>query len=117
MRRLSLAVRERVRAGERALVILDSNHTRAHVLAELRAVFRIRRRGFVHCRCDGIMQDIVRCRSHQPDWVTNNPQTAVKEFLAENPRFVLEEPEFPFNEGKITERVTYWPNAYLRRIE
>ena len=30
-------VRDQIRPGERGLVILDSNHTRSHVLAELRA--------------------------------------------------------------------------------
>jgi hypothetical protein len=40
----------------------------------------------------------------------------VAEFLVERDDFVLEEPTFPFNEGVITERVTYWPNAFLRRL-
>ncbi len=31
--------------------------------------------------------------------------------------FVLEEPAFPFNEGSIRERVTYWPDAFLRRAK
>ena len=26
------------------------------------------------------------------------------------------EPAFPFNEGQITERVTYWPSAFVKRI-
>ena len=32
-----------------------------------------------------------------------------------NPDFVLEEPAFPFNEGKVRNRVTYWPKSFLRR--
>jgi hypothetical protein len=42
---------------------------------------------------------------------------AIDEFLDEDPRFVRAEPEFPFNEGLVTERVTYWPGGYLRRVE
>ena len=30
--------------------------------------------------------------------------------------FLLEEPAFLFNEGLVKERVTYWPNAFLRRV-
>ena len=31
-------------------------------------------------------------------------------------RWELADPPALFNEGKITDRVTYWPNAYLRRV-
>jgi hypothetical protein len=32
-------------------------------------------------------------------------------------RFVIEEPPFPFNEGMVRDRVTYWPSAYLKRVK
>ena len=67
--------------------------------------------------CDGIMQDVVGAPRTRLEWVTDNPQSSVKDFLSERDDFVLEEPVFPFNEGEITERVTYWPNAFLRRIK
>ena len=41
---------------------------------------------------------------------------AVAAFVAEKPDFVVEEPAFPFNEGVVTERVTYWPDAFVKRI-
>ena len=31
------------------------------------------------------------------------------------PDFVLEEPGFPFNEGLVRNRVTYWPKSFLKR--
>jgi len=101
---------------DRGMVILDSNHSYVHVLAELRAYAPFVAMGSYLVACDGIMQDVVGAERTQADWATNNPQTAVREFLAERTDFVLEEPVFPFNEGRITERVTYWPNAYLRRV-
>lgn len=109
-------VRSRIRTGEKVLVLLDSNHTRQHVLDELRAYGDMVSEGSYIVACDGIMQDVVGGERTSPDWDTNNPQYAVQDFLAERPDFVLEEPTFPFNEGRIQERVTYWPNAYLRRI-
>jgi hypothetical protein len=51
----------------------------------------------------------------QPDWTWNNPKAAAAEFAEEHPEFELTEPPFPFNEGAIRERVTYWPGAFLRR--
>lgn len=109
-------VRDMVTPGERGLVILDSNHSRQHVLAELLAYADFVAKDSYIVACDGIMQEVVGAERTQPEWATDNPQSAVKDFLAVRSDFVLEEPAFPFNEGRITERVTYWPNAFLRRI-
>lgn len=110
-------VRKAVGAGQRGLVILDSNHTKAHVLAELRAYAQFVAVDSYMVACDGIMKDVVGAPRTKPEWTWDNPQSAVQEFLAERDDFVLEEPAFPFNEGAIRERVTYWPNAYLRRVK
>lgn len=105
-----------VKPGESTLIFLDSNHTYQHVLDELEAYASMVSKGSYIVAMDGIMQDVVGAPRTSPDWVTNNPQTAVKEFLAKRPEFVLEEPPIPFNEGLAVDRVTYWPNAYLKRI-
>lgn len=109
-------VADLVKPGESTLIFLDSNHTRQHVLDELEAYAPMVSKGSYIVAMDGIMQDVVGAPRTSPDWVTNNPQTAVKEFLAAHPEFVLEEPALPFNEGLATDRVTYWPNAYLKRV-
>jgi cephalosporin hydroxylase len=112
---------ETVRAGlkpnERGMVILDSNHTRAHVLAELELYSEFVAIDSYIVACDGIIQDLVGAPRTFPEWRTDNPQSAVKDFLIKRDNFIIEEPKFPFNEGDITERVTYWPNAFLRRIK
>lgn len=110
-------VREQVAPSDRGMVILDSNHTRAHVLAELRAYSAFVAVDSYVVACDGIMQEVVGAPRTSPEWVTDNPQSAVADFLAECDDFVLEEPAFLFNEGQITDRVTYWPNAFLRRVK
>jgi len=109
-------VRDQIRTGETAIVLLDSCHTYEHVLAELEAYGPMITPGAYLVAMDGIMQDVVGAPRSSPDWTTNNPQTAVREFLKTHPEFVLEEPSFPFNEGVVTDRVTYWPNAFLKRI-
>lgn len=110
------AVRSRIGATETVLVLLDSNHTKAHVLAELEAYAPLVSRGSYIVACDGIMQQVVGAPRTAADWSWNNPISAVSDFLASHPEFEGVEPSRPFNEGRITERVTYWPRAFLRRI-
>lgn len=109
-------VKSQVRAGEVVLVLLDSNHSREHVLAELRAYAPLVSLGSYLVATDGIMQDLVGAPRSQPDWLENNPCAAAREFVAENPDFTIEEPSWTFNEGKARERVTYWPSAFLKRV-
>ena len=109
-------VRELLCPGETVLVILDSCHTKNHVLAELETYAPMVSRGSYIVATDGIMADLPGAPRAQADWSWNNPQHAVREFVGHHPEFVLEEPAFLFNEGSITERVTYWPSAFLRRL-
>jgi cephalosporin hydroxylase len=108
-------VRDQIRPGETVIVFLDSCHTKDHVLAELEAFGPMVTKDSYIVAMDGIMKDVVGAPRTSPDWITNNPQTAVEEFLETHAEFVLEEPPFPFNEGIVTDRVTYWPKAFLRR--
>jgi len=66
---------------------------------------------------DGIMQNLVGAPRSEKDWALNNPQAAARQFVESNKNFIIEEPPFPFNEGLITERVTYWPSAFLKRVK
>ncbi len=105
-----------VKPGEKVLVMLDSNHTRDHVLAELEAYSPLVTEGSYIIASDGIMGDVVGAPRTKPDWTWNNPREAGRLFLQNNPDFALVEPPFPFNEGQIKKRVSYWPEAYLQRV-
>jgi cephalosporin hydroxylase len=109
------AVRGQVGVTETVLVILDSNHQKSHVLAELEAYSSLVSPGSYIVACDGVMQQVAGAPRSAKDWVWNNPITAVNEFTAKHPEFECVEPIWPFNEGLITERVTYWPKAFLRK--
>jgi cephalosporin hydroxylase len=109
-------VKALVKPGETVLVLLDSCHTKAHVLKELEAYAPLVTPGSYIVATDGIMGDLCGAPRTEPDWVWNNPKEAAREFAAATPAFVVEEPPFPFNEGTVTERVTCWPGAYLRRV-
>ncbi len=108
-------VSSHVKPGERTIVMLDSCHQKAHVLAELEAYAPLVSPGSYIVAMDGIMGQVVGAPRTNPDWTWNNPAEAAAEFLATHPEFELVEPAFPFNEGLVTERVTYWPNCFLRR--
>jgi cephalosporin hydroxylase len=109
-------VKTRISAHESVLVFLDSNHTKAHVLAELDAYAALVTPGSHIVAMDGIMSKLVGAPRAQADWSANNPRQAVHEWVRHHPEFVLEEPAFLFNEGMVKERVTYWPDAFLRRL-
>ena len=109
-------VRGHIKSGETVLVLLDSNHTKEHVLAELEAYGPMVTKGSYIVATDGIMALVVGAPRTQPDWAWNNPLNAAEEFAAAHPEFVIEEPAFPFNEGTTRDRVTYWPSGFLKRI-
>jgi cephalosporin hydroxylase len=106
-----------IKSGESVLILLDSCHTKEHVLNELKAYAPFVSIGSYIVAMDGIMEQVVGAPRTQPDWSWNNPKQAALEFVKENDDFIIEEPAFLFNEGQITERVTYWPSAFIKRIK
>lgn len=110
-------VKSRIEPDESVLVLLDSCHDKKHVLEELRAYSTLVSRGSYIVAMDGIMQELVGAPRSNTDWSWNNPKQAALEFVSENANFAIEEPRFAFNEGSITERVTYWPSAFIKRLK
>ncbi len=100
------------------MVMLDSNHKKEHVLTELASYTPLVTKGSYVVVMDGIMEQLVGAPRTQLDWSWNNPKQAALQFVAENPNFIIEEPEFLFNESNLSnrERVTYWPSSFLKRI-
>jgi cephalosporin hydroxylase len=110
------AVKALVKPDEKTLVFLDACHSKDHVLAELNAYSPLVSKGSYIVVMDGIMEQVAGAPRTQQDWVWNNPRQAIIEFVKERPDFIIEEPAFLFNEGGISERVTYWPNGFIKRI-
>jgi len=109
-------VRAQLTPGETVLVVLDSNHSKGHVLDELRAYGDLVSVGSWIVATDGVMENVVGGPRTEPDWTWNNPRQAALDFVAEDRRFVIEEPVPPFNEGVAQARVSYWPDAYIKRV-
>ncbi|WP_431858452.1 cephalosporin hydroxylase family protein [Azospirillum sp.] len=109
-------VKALVAPGETVLVILDSNHSYAHVAAELEAYCDLVSVGSYIVATDGVMLEVADTPRGKPEWATDNPTFAARDFAARRPDFVIEQPAWPFNESGLRQNVTHWPGAWLKRV-
>lgn len=108
-------VRAAAEGARCVLVLLDSNHTKAHVRAELEAYAPIVTRGSYIVATDGIMLDLPDVPGGRPEWAWDHATAAAREFVEAHPEYVLEPPRRAFDESGIDEAVTYWPDGWIRR--
>ena len=104
-------VRQRAQGQQRVLVCLDSNHTHAHVLAELQAYAPMATVGSYCVVFDTIVEDLPADMFPDRPWGPgNNPKTALREYLATHPEFEIDR--------RIDHKllVSVAPNGYLKRI-
>jgi cephalosporin hydroxylase len=104
-----------IHPGETTLVLLDSAHSRDHVLAELEAYAPLVTVGSYVVVMDGVMALVADTPRGQPEWSDDNPISAVEEFVRRHPEFVVEQPPWPFNESDLRSSITHWPRGYLHR--
>lgn len=110
-------VKSNIKKEDKVLVILDSNHSRQHVYAELEAYCDLVTSDSYIVATDGIMEDLYDVPRGKPEWKKDNPVSAVRDFLANHSEFVLEQPKWFFNEsGLETNLITHWNEAWLRKI-
>ena len=109
-------VKSLIKPGEKVLVILDSNHTKDHVLRELELYSKFVSLGSYIVATDGIIKDLYDVPRGNPAWVKDNPLQAIKQFIKGHKEFKVEIPKWQFNESALTKDITHWPNAWLKRI-
>ena len=109
-------VKAAVNPADTTLVILDSNHSKQHVLGELEAYHGLVARGSYIVATDGIMKDLADVPRGSPGWRDDNPAAAAEEFVRRHPEFVIEQPSWVFNESELAGNVTHWPGAWLRKL-
>jgi cephalosporin hydroxylase len=94
------------------MIILDSNHTHDHVLAELKAYAPLTSIGSYCCVFDTLVEDMPEEMSLNRPWGPgNNPKTAVWEYLKSNKDFSIDK----LIEHKLL--ITVAPDGYLKRIK
>jgi cephalosporin hydroxylase len=105
-------VRDRAARAARVLVVLDSNHTHDHVLAELEQYSPLVRAGSYLVVFDTVVEDMPDGSFPDRPWGKgNNPKTAVRHFLAHNDRFQVDQAV----EAKLL--LTVAPGGYLRCVK
>lgn len=104
-------IRSHVTAGQKVMVILDSNHTHQHVLEELRSYGPLVTKGQYLIVSDTIVEDIP-AQDHRPRaWGPgDNPKTALRQYMKECRRFEID----PYINDKLM--LTYSPEGYCRCI-
>jgi len=106
------SVAEVARDKQRVLVILDSNHTHAHVLRELDLYSPLVRAGSYVIVFDTAIERMPANAFANRAWgLGNNPHTAVQEFLSRNDRFAVD--------SAIDDKllVSAAPGGYLRCVK
>jgi len=102
-------VRKRAEGKKRILVLLDSNHTHAHVKQELELYSPLVTKDSYLVVFDTVIEDMPSATWENRSWGHgNNPKTAVWEFLKENNRFEIDREL----EGKLL--LTVAPDGYLK---
>lgn len=96
---------------DRVLVCLDSNHTHAHVLAELEAYAPLTTAGSYCVVFDTVIEDLPAGTYPDRPWGPgDNPKTAVREYLASHPEFEVDE---QFDDKLL---ISVAPGGYLKRV-
>jgi cephalosporin hydroxylase len=99
-------------AGKRSvLVLLDSNHTHDHVLAELEAYADLATIGSYCVTFDTVIEDMPEDAFENRPWGKgNNAKTAVRDFLERHPEFEIDKSM----QHKLL--ITVGPDGYLKRV-
>jgi cephalosporin hydroxylase len=84
------AVRQRIDGRDPVLVALDSNHTRAHVLAEMELYGEMVSPGSYMVVFDTVMDLVADAPSGKREWSQEGAGAAVREFLASHPEFEVD---------------------------
>jgi len=98
-------IKSLIKPRDTVLVILDSNHSKSHVLEELEAYHDLVTPGSYLVATDGVMKELSEVPRGALDWQENNPTVAALEFVQRHPEFVVEQPSWPFNESQLTENI------------
>jgi len=104
-------VRSLAAGRKTVLVCLDSNHTHAHVLAELEAYAPLTTVGSYCVVFDTVVEELPKELSFERPWGPgDNPMTAARRYLDDHPEFEVDE--------RIDQKVLIGvaPKGYLRRV-
>ena len=105
-------VNDFAKKGKRIMVILDSNHTHDHVLAELEAYANLVSKDSYCIIFDTVIEDMPDNSFPNRPWGKgNNPKTAIWKYLKTHSEFEIDE------SIQNKQLITVAPDGYLKRIK
>lgn len=109
-------VKDKIGEEEKVFVFLDSDHSKAHVLRELHAYSGLVSLDSYIVATDGVMQSLTDTPYGRKEWAEDNPAAAAREFAASHPEFIIKRPTTLFGDEYVIESMTFWPDAWLKRV-
>jgi len=103
-------IKNKIGSEDSVMVVLDSHHTHQHVLAELKAYANFVSSGQFLIVGDTIIKDLADSTDRVRQWsLTDNPHTALEEFLLSNKDFNKDD--------RLSKKLltTFHPGGYLRK--
>lgn len=101
-----------IKAGQSVMVLLDSNHSHAHVLDELRLYAPLITKGQFLVASDTIIEDLPPPPHRERYWGPgDSPKSALDMYMKETDRFVEDE----YINGKLL--TTFTPHGYFRCLK
>jgi cephalosporin hydroxylase len=105
-------VKKEIKGKNTVMVLLDSNHTHDHVLAEMKLYSSFVTKGSYLVVFDTVVEDLPNENVVDRPWGKgNNPKTAVWEFLKRNDSFQID----TAIQNKLL--ITVAPDGYLKRVK
>lgn len=98
-----------VAGAKTVLVLLDSNHSAAHVAEEIKLYGPLVTEGSYLVVMDGAQGHVADIPRGKAEWLQDNPLTAIRAFLANNPDYAMD-PHYT------RMHVTSNPEGYLRKL-
>lgn len=109
-------VYSRVTASDRVMVILDSDHSKSHVLQELEAYAPLVSSGLCLLVQDGIMCHLADVPNGDQNWISDNPKVAADEFATTHSEFERSTPSWPVNlNSELRSDITYHLGGWFWR--
>jgi cephalosporin hydroxylase len=105
-----LALEKQLESGKKIMVMLDSNHSREHVLNEINLYSKYIPVGSYLIVQDGAQKWVADIPRGKAEWMDDNPLNAIDDFLKVNSDFVVDETYTRLG-------ITQSPKGFLKRIK
>jgi len=105
-----LALEKQLESGKKIMVMLDSNHSREHVLNEINLYSKYIPVGSYLIVQDGAQKWVADIPRGKAEWIDDNPLCAIDDFMKTNNDFVVDETYTRLG-------ISSSPGGYLKRIK